>query len=85
MLCEFHFHVLPYGTAVQQNRRENCIIRVTQLRSGQLPMATFNDALGLPEGVDLCLTLQHHLILCEPYILGAGGGETHLFGHGKDI
>jgi hypothetical protein len=27
-----------------------------------LTVATFNYAFGLPEGIDLCLALQHHLI-----------------------
>jgi hypothetical protein len=55
---------LSYGTTIQQsiNVRKD-MIRVTHLPSGELTVTTFYDALCLSEGVNLCLTLQHHLMV----------------------
>ena len=50
----------------------------------ELPVTTFDNALSLSKGVDLCLTLQHHLFHVSR-ILGKTRRGTHLFSHVKDI
>jgi hypothetical protein len=61
------------------------MIRVTWLLSEELTVTTFDNPLGLSEGVNLCLTLQHHLMILPKSHAGEDGGETHLFGHVIDI
>jgi hypothetical protein len=56
-----------------------------KLRSVMLTVATFDDAFCLPEAVDLCLALQHHLIFVSAADKGCAQEGAHLFGHGIDI
>jgi hypothetical protein len=50
-----------------------------------LTVATFDDAFSLPEAIDLCLALQHHLVFMSAVRKGGAQEGTHLFGHGIDI
>ena len=61
------------------------MIRVTHLLSTELTVITFDNALSLSEGVDLCLTLQHYLMILLVSHGGEDGGETYLFCHIIDI
>jgi len=57
-----HFHVYYYMEQRYNYNVRKDMIRVTHLLSGELTVTTFDNALSLSEGVDLCLTLQHHLL-----------------------
>jgi hypothetical protein len=65
-----------YYIAQQYNKveRENCYDTSDSAVVGELPVTTFDNALGLSEAVDLCLTLQHHLVLCKQHT-GMGRGR----------
>ena len=77
--CRFHFHVYyhreqRYNTSI--NVRKD-MIRVIHLLSGELTVTTFDNALSLSEGVDLCLTLQHHLMILFKSHTQGKTGERH--------
>jgi hypothetical protein len=66
-------------------REKKDLIRVTHLLSSELTVTAFDNALSLSERVNLCLALQHHLMVLLSLTSREDGGETHLFGHVIDI
>jgi len=58
----YHLHHQKHSSTTNKNMRIKIDITGSATWSVMLTMAAFDNALGLPEGVDLCLAFQHHLI-----------------------